>query len=198
MEDTRLVENRGSGIDAMIAAMRQANLEPPRFQDKRSSFWVVFRNHTLMNPEAIEWLNQFAGHPLNDRQRVALAYLRLNGQITNGEFQRLNHVDSVTANRELRGLVQTGLATQNSTKRWAYYTLNVPARTPVVVKPAAGSDEERILGWVREKASITNAECRALLKVESPRAWYLLQKLVASGKLIVSGSKRGTKYGLPQ
>jgi ATP-dependent DNA helicase RecG len=32
-----LVENRGSGINAMLAAMRGANLEPPRFQDKRTS-----------------------------------------------------------------------------------------------------------------------------------------------------------------
>ena len=40
--------------------LRDANLEPPRFDDRRSSFLVVFRNHTLMNPEAVRWLNQFA------------------------------------------------------------------------------------------------------------------------------------------
>jgi ATP-dependent DNA helicase RecG len=51
-EDAHLVENRGSGIKTMMEAMRQANLEPPRFQDKRSSFWVTFRNHMLMSPEA--------------------------------------------------------------------------------------------------------------------------------------------------
>jgi ATP-dependent DNA helicase RecG len=197
MEDTHLVENRGSGIDAMIAAMRQANLEPPRFQDKRSSFWVVFRNHTLMNPEAIAWLNQFASHPLNDRQRVALAYLRLNGQITNGEFQRLNHVDSVTANRELRGLVQTGLVTQNSTRRWAFYTLNVPAETPVVVAPlSAGTDEERILGWVREKGSIKRSECQQLLGVSPVQARHKLQLLRKAGQLKLVGQRKGARYVL--
>jgi predicted HTH transcriptional regulator len=52
MEETQLsgnrylVENRGSGIRAMLEAIRRANLELPRFQDKRSSFWVTFRNHT--------------------------------------------------------------------------------------------------------------------------------------------------------
>jgi len=55
-----LVENRGSGIKAMIEAMRNANLEPPRFQDKRSSFRVVLRNLTLMNKKAIAWLNHLA------------------------------------------------------------------------------------------------------------------------------------------
>ena len=53
MEDVHIVENRGSGIRAMLNALRGANLEPPRFEDRRSSFQVTFRNHTLMNPEAI-------------------------------------------------------------------------------------------------------------------------------------------------
>src|SRR5438067_2690763 len=73
MEDVHLVENRGSGIKAMLEAMRQANLEPPRFDDKRSSFWVTFRNHTLMSPEAIAWLN--------------------NESIANSDYQRLCRVD---------------------------------------------------------------------------------------------------------
>jgi ATP-dependent DNA helicase RecG len=123
MEETQLpgnrylVENRGSGIRAMLEAIRRANLEPPRFQDKRSSFWVTFRNHTLMSPEASAWLNQFADRPLNDQQRLALVYLRHNERMTNSDYQRLNHVDSVTANRELRRLVQAGLIEQNSTRR---------------------------------------------------------------------------------
>src|SRR5262249_53110402 len=89
LEDVHVVENRGSGIRAMLDALRGANLEPPGFEDRRSSFHVTFRNHTLMNPEAIAWLNQFAHVPLDDRQRVALVYLRQHDQITNGEYQRL-------------------------------------------------------------------------------------------------------------
>lgn len=66
MEDMQVVENRGSGISAMLHAMREANLEPPRFDDRRASFKVTFHNHTLMTPEAISWLNQFSHLPLND------------------------------------------------------------------------------------------------------------------------------------
>jgi len=53
MEDLHLVENRGSGIRTMIEAMRAASLGPPRFQDRRTSFWVTFYNHTLMSPTAV-------------------------------------------------------------------------------------------------------------------------------------------------
>ena len=56
--------------------MGAANLEPPRFEDRRSSFWVTFRNHTLMSPDSVNWLNQFSDRSMNDHQRLALAYLR--------------------------------------------------------------------------------------------------------------------------
>ena len=198
-----LVENRGSGIRAMLTAMRRANLEPPRFQDRRTSFWVTFRNHTLMNPQVIDWLNRFADHSLNDNQRVALAYLRQNDQITNGEYQRLNHVDSVTANRELRGLVQTGLIEQQNTRRWAYYTLNAAIETAIAARPRTNgetrlqTDEEKILAYVREHGSINNEECRDLLRVEIQRASYLLKKLKQKGLLNQEGERRWTRYRLP-
>lgn len=190
MEDLHLVENRGSGIRAMLEAMRRANLEPPRFEDKRSSFWVTFRNHTLMSPEAITWLNQFARLPLNDRQRLALVYLRYNDQITNSDYQRLNQVVALTAGRELRGLVQAGLVEQQSARRWTYYTLTVPRELPG--QQPAVSQEERILAYAREQGSIGSAECQALLKVDYRRAWYLLKKLTETGRLPPQG--KGRRY----
>jgi ATP-dependent DNA helicase RecG len=195
MEDLHLVENRGSGIRSMLEAMRQANLEPPRFQDRRSSFWVIFRNHTLMSPPAIAWLNQFAGLPLNDHQRLALVYLRHNEQMTNSDYQRLNHVDSVTANRELRGLVQAGLTKQHSTRRWAYYTLNLPAEEKVT--PPSLSNEEKILAYVREHGSIRRTECQQLLGITKNQVRYILQKMYRQGLLRLAGSRKGAKYVLP-
>ena len=82
----------------------------------------------------------------------ALVYLRYNEQITNHDYQRLNQVDSLTAGRELRGLVQTGLIEQQSARRWAYYTLKVSREVPGQV--LAVSEEDRILAYAREKGSI--------------------------------------------
>ena len=147
MEDLHLVENRGSGIRTMIDAMRKANLEPPKLKDKRTSFWVTFRSHTLMSPESISWLNQFASLPINDRQRLALVYMRNNEQITNSDYQRLNHVDSVIANRELNGLIQAELIKQHKTKRWAFYTLTAPIKIKILQPPR--SDMEKILAYIQ-------------------------------------------------
>jgi ATP-dependent DNA helicase RecG len=143
MEDMHIVENRGSGIKAMLQAMRTANLEPPRFNDRRSSFLVTFRNHTLMNPEAIAWLNQFASLPLNDRQRLALVDLRQHEQVTNSEYRRLNRVDVTIAGQELRGLVEAGLIEQQGVGRWTSYQLKASPKVPEEREPR--TDEEKIL-----------------------------------------------------
>jgi ATP-dependent DNA helicase RecG len=194
MEDMHVVENRGSGIGTMLQEMRAANLEPPRFDDRRTSFWVTFRNHTLMSPEAITWLNQFAQVPLNDRQRLALVYLRQHEHIANSDYRRLNHVDAMVAGQELRGLVQAGLVEQHGVSRSTSYTLRVPDDLPG--RKPLEADEERILAYVREHASISNAECRELLHVELQRASYLLKKLAAEGILQRDRGRRWARYRL--
>ena len=130
-----------------------------------------------------------------------MAYLRVNVEMTNADYRRLHHgaVETVEATRELRGLVETGLVEMHGTRRWAYYTLSedVPAQVQPPL-PFAVSDEEKILGYVREHGSIRNAECRELLGLgdDSERARYILAKLVGAGELMQMGQKRGTRYVL--
>ncbi|MFZ1709516.1 MAG: hypothetical protein WBV59_19270, partial [Anaerolineae bacterium] len=156
---------------------------------------LTFRNHTLLNPDAIVWLNQFAAQPLNDRQRLALVYLRANEQLANRDYQRLNRVDSVTANRELRRLVETGLTEQHSTRRWAYYTLSALAEMQVA--PVVQTEAGVVLRYVQEHGSISNAECRDFLKTEMDRASYLLKKMHKMGLLSRQGERRWARYFLP-
>lgn len=195
MEDLHIVENRGSGIKTMLQAMRAANLEPPRFNDRRSSFLVTFRNHTLMNPEAIAWLNQFTNLPLNDRQRLTLVYLRQQEQITNSEYRRLHRVDTLVAGQELRGLVEVGLVEQQGVGRWTSYQLKVSSEQPEERKPQ--TDEEKIMGYVRQHGSINNSECRNFLQVDLHRASHLLKKMHAHGALRREGERRWARYYLP-
>jgi ATP-dependent DNA helicase RecG len=195
MEDLHIVENRGSGIKGMLQAMRAANLEPPRFSDRRSSFLVTFRNHTLMNPRAIAWLNQFAHLPVNDRQRLTLVYLRQQEQITNSDYRRLNHVDVITAGQELRGLVEAGLIEQQGVGRWTSYQLKASPELPEERKPQ--TDEEKIQEHVRQHGSINNAECRDLLHVDLHRASHLLKRMHARGALRRRGERRWARYYVP-
>ncbi len=195
LEDVHVVENRGSGIRAMLQALREANLEPPRFDDRRSSFWVTIRNHTLMSPAAIAWLNQFAHIPLSDRQRLALIYLRQQDEITNADYRRLNHVDPLVAGQELRGLVEAGLAAQEGVGRWTKYRLAAEFGSEL---PSSGSQaEDQVLAHVRAHGSITSRDCQAILGMDKDRAYRLLSGLARSGKLKAVGSGRWRKYSQP-
>jgi len=195
MEDMHIVENRGSGIKAMLQSMREANLEPPKFGDRRSSFRVTFLNHTLMNPESVAWLNQFSHIPLDDRQRLALVYLRHNNYITNSEYRRLNRVDTIAAGQELRGLVQANLIEQKGVGRWTTYTLETSTEIPKGSKPSKREkDGEKILTYVQKHGAINNMGCRKLLGVSDRRAWYLLNKLCNNGKLRREGKGRWSIY----
>lgn len=194
MEDLNLIENRGSGIQAMIRAMRQANLEPPRFEDSGTSFVVTFRNHTLMGPEAVTWLNQFAATPLTDHQRLALVYLRHNDRLTNSDYRRLNWVDIGTATRDLRSLAQLGLISQHSAGRWTYYTLAISRDLPTIAESVLVDD--RILAYIRQHGSITNAQGQELLHVSRQRVNQILTRLRSRGLIVIEGKGRWAVYRL--
>ena len=165
-------------------------------EETRNSFRVKFFNHTLMNPEAIRWLKQFVDYPINDRQRLALVYLRQQGnqEMTNGDYRRLNHVDPLVAGQELRGLADAGLVEQMGVGRWTSYRLNVSGELPETLEPR--TEEDKILAYVRREGSVTNGQCRQLLGVDETRAYYLLKKLCDSKHLKPQGIGKARRYVL--
>jgi ATP-dependent DNA helicase RecG len=179
---------------ADVSSWARDEMEPPAFDDRRSSFQVTFHNHMLMNPDAIAWLGQFAAKPLNDRQRLALVYLRQHQVISNAAYRRLNRVDPMIAGHELRGLVEADLAEQQGVGRWTSYRLEVSPELSGAAKPRTAKD--RVVAYVREHGSITNAQCRELLEVEEYQAYYMLKKLCDGGMLQPAGKGKGRKYVL--
>lgn len=103
-------ENRGTGLLAVAASLRTAGMEPPTIDVDLMSFSITFSNHTVMDDESIAWLGSLStGASVNDRQRMALAFARKRGTVSNAEYRTLTGVDSATASRELSGLTPTGL-----------------------------------------------------------------------------------------
>jgi DNA-binding NtrC family response regulator len=60
----------------------------------------------------------------------------------------------------------------------------------------AGSDEDGVLRYVETHGSISNPECRHLLKVGIHRASYLLRKLTETGELQSTNVGKATEYRL--
>jgi len=196
-----LVENRGSGIRAMVSAMREAHLEPPKFEDHRDYFKVTFHNQALLDQESLAWLNQFASIPLNSRQRTALVYLRKHEQITNQDYCRLNNLDSVTATKDLRGLVESKLVEMSGTRRWAVYRLGVRQR--VAQQTSLHLDELNLnprqvlaLQWIEEKGFITSKQYELLSEppISDKTVLKDLNELEEKGIIKRIGQARSTRY----
>lgn len=118
LEDLGYVEHRGLGVDHMIHAMSDAGLEPPVFEDRGSSFWVILKAGMPAPP-----IRRLSGLDLNERQVRAVAYLRTQGSLSNREYQKEFGVSERTALYDLQGLVNVGLAIPVSSGRGRYYIL---------------------------------------------------------------------------
>jgi ATP-dependent DNA helicase RecG len=193
------LENRGSGIEAMLTSLREAHLEPPRFQDTRTYFTVTFSNQTLLDPETVAWLNLYASLPINPHQRTALAYLHRHKQITNPDYCRLNNVDSLVATRELRGLVEAGAIVMHGTRRWAYYSLVDKVTAPQItieLLPEITPRQQAALEYLRQHGQMTSADYVRLAdgKITQRTAQNDLSKLEKMGLLRQMGGKRATYY----
>jgi predicted HTH transcriptional regulator len=73
-------------------------------------------------------------------------------------------------------------------------TLRIPCEH--TEQTALQADEGKILAYVREHGTISNAECRKLLDVALHRASYLLRKLASEGVLKREGDRRWARYRL--
>jgi len=96
---------------------------------------------------------------------------------------------------DVTSVSQLDLAQQQGVGRGTSYTLAVDADLPELGR--ADTDEDRIVAYVRQHGSITNPQCRELLGVELPRAWYLLNSLKGRGVLRKEGERRWARYVLP-
>jgi predicted HTH transcriptional regulator len=105
MEDVHLVENRGSGIDAM----QKRGLPASVFEDKRTSFLVKF--YQVMTAELSE-----------EEQRV-LSYVKEHGSIKRAEAQKLLEVSDRRAKYVLEKMEKARLLRQEGQHKSARYLL---------------------------------------------------------------------------
>jgi ATP-dependent DNA helicase RecG len=122
--DLGYIERLGYGIDRMIAAMQEAGLDAPCFEESAAGFKVTLRSAggdlVSLTPDQHRWGHSF----LNDRQERAMAYIRQNGRITNSELQEMApEVSPETIRRDLADLVEKNLLLRIGSKRATYYIL---------------------------------------------------------------------------
>lgn len=112
-DERRLVcENRGSGIGAMLTALRQAGLPEPRFVDRVSTFSVTFLGTVTPEPSGVRGRQR-------PEYREVLALLRARGELDRAEIGQALSVPGRTVRNWLsrlraEGLVEITAANPNS------------------------------------------------------------------------------------
>ncbi len=123
LSDLGFVERLGYGIDRMVAAMREAGLPAPAFEETVAGFRVTLtcRGDDLVSPEpAPRWANR----RVDGRQERALAYVAEHGSITNRELRELlPDLSDETVRRLLADLVDQGLLLKVGERKATYYIL---------------------------------------------------------------------------
>lgn len=141
------MEQIGSGVRLMIAAMADYDLPPPEFREEGGEFVVTFYGPGYQPPAAAPLPaarpaplparapvpTGVAAHlaplliELNERQLRAIEAVQERGRLNNADYRRLTSVSDRTAARELGDLVNRGFLAVHGSGPARFYTL-VPAR----------------------------------------------------------------------
>jgi ATP-dependent DNA helicase RecG len=182
-ESRPLCENRGTGLTAMIEQLRRSGMSPPRFDVSLTRFRVVLPNHTLYDEETLRWLEDMArGERLAEAQRQALAFVRHNGSLTNGDYCRVTGSDSRVATRELSELVDRGLLERAGTGRWSTYTLRDDAEPRSTVQRRRDRADE-IVDLLRASGPLSAREIAFEVGLSASGARYWLSRLRRAGRV---------------
>lgn len=113
------IDSWGRGTIKIIEACKDASLPEPVLMEEQGGFLSkIFKDRFT-----IEHLKN-AG--LNGRQIKAVEFVKLNGRISNKEYQEINEVSRITATRDLMKLVETDILKSSEIKgAGSFYTLTI-------------------------------------------------------------------------
>jgi ATP-dependent DNA helicase RecG len=117
LRDCKFVEGLGTGVPKMINEMRKSGLRDPEFHFEGGFFVVILRNaRSMIKP--IEGMKD-----LNNRQMLAIEYLRQNKTIKSKTYANMNNVSLPVAIKDLNELVKFKYVKKVGSFRGAYYVL---------------------------------------------------------------------------
>ncbi len=202
-----ICENRGSGLLATAALLREAGLEPPVILERIREFVVVIKNHGLVDAEAARWLKGVDTQVLNDRQRLALVFLRRNASITNQQYRTLTGSDSHQATSELSGLAASGFIQRSGGRKWASWSLaddlgnqspqlQLSFTSPLTMK--VKGDRRAMIRQLLENGPRSTSDLASVLGLTGEGVLYWIRQMRGDGELVptTTGERRNNEWRL--
>ncbi len=128
LADMGFIERLGYGIDRMVRAMRDADSQPPKFEETDAGFAVTLYARTVSADDVVAALGTSAQ---GDRIEKMLSFIKKSGRITNRDYQELcPDVSAESLRRDFVELVDRGVVMRVGDKRGTYYILSRNSRHP--------------------------------------------------------------------
>ena len=190
----RLAEDAGRGIDVMEDTMAAALLEPPRFSADSTSVRVELSIRGPITPRERAWVADL--EPQDDiaaTDRLLLVHAARGEHLTNKIARGILAASESDARQALQRLRDAGLLTQRGARGGATYALVHEIAPPAAYRMSP----EQLADLVVAQAATTpiaNEQVREIAGLGRQQALALLQRLVAEGRLEVTGTRRCTRY----
>ncbi|MDO4901264.1 ATP-binding protein [Actinomyces sp.] len=204
-EGRRVIEGLGTGIRAVRKALRQADMEPVRFQDTGVRFTALLPRAALLSPSDLSWLAELNTEGLGVEQRHALAEMRHGRSWTNSTYRRRFGLDSAEARRQLQELVNLGLAETSGTKGSTSYVFASAVGQADNSGNSAQKDETRVpeeVAAVSTNAAVvwsylgttpkTRAQIAEATGLTDRQVKWALDRLRATGFVVFQGRQGST------
>ncbi len=127
LRDLGYIEDLGTGIRRVRAAMASSGLRPPIFAEEHHQFIITLYGAAAEGGVAVPLTDEAARWKLNERQARALEYLKAYGQITRSEYCTLTGVQKSTAHQDLQNMISKGIVVRQGKGRGTRYVWNRPA-----------------------------------------------------------------------
>jgi ATP-dependent DNA helicase RecG len=192
-----LAEDAGRGVDVMQDTMRAEMLEPPEFADTGHSVEVTLPVRSAVAPVERAWVRELEGRgELVGADRLVLVHAARGETLTNARVRGIVQTDSQGAREVLRRLRDQGFLRQDGQRGGATYTLTGGLRPPAGLR--LGPDElATLVERLADDGPIRNADVRQATGLDRVQSLVVLDRLVADGRLVRSGERRGTQYRRP-
>jgi len=192
-----LAEDQGRGVDVMQDTMAEEMLDPPRFADTGHEVTVELPLRSTVAPIERAWLRELEHRgTLDGPDRIALVHAARGEVLTNSRVRQLLSVDRGVATDVLRRLRDEGFLEQRGQRGGASYRLAGSLRPPAGLR-VSDTDLRDLVVDLAVEGPITNSDVRRATGLDRVAALALLDNLVTHGRLVRTGQRRGTKYGLP-
>ena len=197
MRRFRLAEDAGRGIDIMQDSMMEELLDPPSFKDTGHSVEVALPVRGGVTTQERAWVREVeARGEIEPMDRIVLVHAARGEELTNSRVRELAHVDRFAATSALQRLRDAGFLVQRGERGGAVYELKGDLEPPAGLRLARDELKELVFA-ISEKGPIQNADVRSMTGLDRLDALALLNELVADGRLVRLGQRRGSYYVRP-